>query len=157
MDIAKPTWRLGTLETDCVGGTHGSIEEDLFAEAKRETLEEGGLRTYEELLEELRSLRADHEMLTKLVGKLARKLEPEEDDEDGDEEEDMPPLILDEPDKVKFVSLLLEDEGAFNEFLIKNVVAENDWIKALVYDEFDVGDNRMIVPSTVMRRHNLFN
>jgi len=114
--------------------------------------------TYSELVEEMRSLRGDYEMLTGMVGKLARKLGSKDNDEEDDEdEEDMLPLIIDELDKIKFVSLLLEDEGAFKEFLIRNIVPEDDWLRAFIYDEFDIGENRMVVPSAIMQRRGLFN
>ena len=132
-------------------------DENSFIDMSGQGLEEKGTETHEGLVEELRNLRADHEMLTRMVGKLARRLKSEEDDEDDEEEEDMFPLIIDETDRVRFVSLLLEDEGAFNEFLIKNVVPEDDWLRALVYDEFDIGDNRMVIPQKTLGRSNLYN
>jgi hypothetical protein len=132
-------------------------DENFFIDMSGQVLGEKGSETYEGLVEELKNLRADHEMLIKMVGKLARRLKSEEDDEDDEEEEACLPLIIDETDRIKFVSLLLEDEGAFNEFLIKNVVPEDDWLRALVYDEFDIGDNRMVVPQKTLGRSNLYN
>jgi hypothetical protein len=132
-------------------------DENFFIDMNGQILEGKGSETYGGLVEELRNLRADHEMLTRMVGKLARRLKSEEDDEDDDEEGDMLPLIIDETDGIRFVSLLLEDEGAFNEFLIKNVVPEDDWLRALVYNELDIGDNRMVIPQKTLGRSNLYN
>jgi len=133
------------------------MDENLLIDMNGQTLEGKVSETFGGLIEELQNLRADHEMLTRMVGKLARKLKLEEDDEDDDEEEDMLPLIIDETDRVRFVSLLLEDESAFNEFLIKSVVPEDDWLRALVYNELDIGDNRMVVPQKTLGRSNLYN